>query len=51
LQEIGNDRYRVLLTKVPLKPRTDGEQLRAMLVQNAIAQWITFVARKHWLRS
>jgi chromosome partitioning protein len=36
LQEIGNDRYRVLLTKVPPKPRTDGEQLRAMLMQNDI---------------
>jgi chromosome partitioning protein len=36
LQEIGNDRYRVLLTKVPPKPRTDGEQLRAMLMHNDI---------------
>jgi chromosome partitioning protein len=36
LYEIGNDRYRVLLTKVPPKPRTDGAQLRAMLVQNDI---------------
>ncbi len=36
LYEIGNDRYRVLLTKVPPKPRTDGAQLRAMLVQNNI---------------
>ena len=36
LQEIGNDRYRVLLTKVPPKPRTDGEQLRAMLRHNDI---------------
>jgi len=34
--EIGNDRYRVLLTKVPPKPRTDGEQLRAMLMHNDI---------------
>ena len=36
LQEIGNDRYRVLLTKVPPKPRTDGEQLRAMLLRHNI---------------
>jgi chromosome partitioning protein len=36
LYEIGNDRYRVLLTKVPPKPRTDGAQLRAMLVQSDI---------------
>lgn len=36
LQQIGNDRYRVLLTKVPPKPRTDGDQLRATLVKNRI---------------
>jgi chromosome partitioning protein len=36
LQEIGHDRYRVLLTRVPPRPRTDGAQLRAMLVQNEI---------------
>ena len=36
LQQIGNDRYRVLLTKVPPKPRTDGDQLRATLVKSRI---------------
>ena len=33
LQDIGNDRYRVLLTKVPPKPRMDGVYLREMLVK------------------
>ena len=36
LQEIGNDRYRVLLAKVPPRPRTDGDQLRAMLMAEGI---------------
>ena len=35
-RECGNDHYRVLLTKVPPKPRTEGEQLRASLVENDI---------------
>jgi chromosome partitioning protein len=33
LQDIGNDRYRVLLTKVPPRPRMDGVYLREMLVK------------------
>lgn len=33
LKDIGNDRYRVLLTKVPPKPRMDGMYLREMLVE------------------
>lgn len=36
LHEIGNDRYRVLLTKVPPRPRMDGVYLREQLVQNNI---------------
>lgn len=36
LQEIGNDRYRVLLTRVPPKPRNDGTLLRAMLIEHKI---------------
>jgi len=31
LQQLHNDRYRVLLTMVPPKPRTEGQQLREML--------------------
>lgn len=36
LQEIGNDRYRVLLTKVPPRPRMDGVHLRETLIANKI---------------
>ena len=36
LQEIGSDHYRVLLTMVPPKPRTEGAQLRQMLVEQGI---------------
>jgi chromosome partitioning protein len=36
LQELGNDRYRVLLTKVPPRPRMDGAHLREMLIENHI---------------
>lgn len=36
LRERGNNHYLVLLTKVPPKPRTEGEQLRASLVENDI---------------
>jgi len=36
LQELRNQRYRVLLTKVPPKPRTEGDQLRASLIENNI---------------
>jgi chromosome partitioning protein len=31
LREIKHDRYRVLLTKVPPPPQTEGQQLRASL--------------------
>lgn len=36
LQDIGNDRYKVLLTKVPPKPRQDGVYLREMLHKQKI---------------
>ena len=36
LQEMGSDHYRVLLTMVPPKPRTEGAQLRQMLVEQEI---------------
>jgi len=36
LSDIGNNRYRVLLTKVPPLPRRDGAYLREMLIQNHI---------------
>lgn len=33
LRKVGTDRYRVLLTKVPPKPETDGPELRDLLNQ------------------
>ncbi len=36
LQELESDRYRVLLTMVPPKPRAEGAQLRQMLVEQDI---------------
>jgi chromosome partitioning protein len=36
LQELESDRYQVLLTMVPPKPRTEGAQLRQMLVEQDI---------------
>src|SRR5262249_43568866 len=51
LYEIGNDRYRVLLTKVPPKPRTDSAQLRAMLVQNQQFPRSTELRGGGWHRS
>lgn len=36
LKDIGNDRYRVLLTKVPPKPRMDGVYLREMLLKHNV---------------
>ena len=36
LGEIKSERFKVLLTKVPPKPRTDGEQLRQSLVKQKI---------------
>jgi chromosome partitioning protein len=36
LSELKSERYRVLLTMVPPKPRTDSDQLRAMLIENNV---------------
>ncbi len=36
LREYGIDHYKVLITKVPPKPQTEGAQLRASLVENGI---------------
>ena len=33
LQSLGNEKYKVLLTKVSPPPRTEGKQLREMLVE------------------
>ncbi len=43
LQEIGTDKFKVLLTKVPPAPETDGPQLRASL----LAQKIPLFPRGH----
>jgi chromosome partitioning protein len=37
LREIKHERYRVLLTKVPAPPQTEGQQLRASLRQAGIS--------------
>ena len=39
LQQIGTAKYRVLLTRVPPAPETEGESLRAELVANNIAHF------------
>ena len=36
LREYGSDHYKVLLTKVPPKPQTEGAQLRASLVEHGL---------------
>lgn len=36
LHELRNDKFRVLLTMVPPKPRTEGKQLRDMLLSEGI---------------
>jgi chromosome partitioning protein len=48
LQKLGQDqqgRHRVLLTMVPPLPRTEGEQLRAMLKEQAIPLFQTEIPR------
>jgi chromosome partitioning protein len=45
LHDLKNDRYRVLLTMVPPKPRTDGDQLRAMLNEHDISVFKTEIPR------
>jgi chromosome partitioning protein len=36
LHELKSNNYRVLLTMVPPKPRTEGDQLRALLIENTV---------------
>jgi len=43
--EIDTRRYRVLITKVPPSPQTDGEKLRAQLVANNIPVFKTEIPR------
>ena len=45
LQQLKNDRYRVLLTMVPPKPRTEGQQLRDMLTSENIPMFATEIPR------
>jgi chromosome partitioning protein len=45
LRSLGNKRHRVLLTMVPPKPRTEGQQLREMLVSQAIPLFATEIPR------
>jgi chromosome partitioning protein len=45
LRSLGNTRHRVLLTMVPPKPRTDGQQLRDMLTAEGIPVFTTEIPR------
>ena len=45
LQKLKNERYRVLLTMVPPKPRTEGQQLRDMLAAERIPIFVTEIPR------
>lgn len=45
LQEMGADRYRVLLTKVPPPPETEGQQLRADLTAQGIPLFAVDIPR------
>jgi len=45
LRSLGNKRHRVLLTMVPPKPRTEGQQLREMLVSQSIPLFATEIPR------
>jgi chromosome partitioning protein len=45
LRDLNNERYRVLMTMVPPKPRTDGDQLRAMLSEQDISVFKTEIPR------
>jgi len=45
LQSLGNKSYRVLLTMVPPRPRTEGQQLREMLVREGIPVFTTEIPR------
>jgi chromosome partitioning protein len=45
LRDLRNERYRVLMTMVPPRPRTDGDQLRAMLTENEVSVFKTEIPR------
>jgi chromosome partitioning protein len=45
LNELKASRYKVLLTMVPPKPRTEGEQLRAMLIENDVPVFTAEIPR------
>jgi chromosome partitioning protein len=45
LYEIGSDRYRVLLTKVPPPPEPDGAQLRAGLIAQGVPLFAVDIPR------
>jgi chromosome partitioning protein len=45
LRSLGNKTHRVLLTMVPPKPRTEGQQLRDMLVSEGIPVFATEIPR------
>jgi len=45
LRSFGNKSYRVLLTMVPPKPRTEGQQLREMLISESIPVFATEIPR------
>jgi chromosome partitioning protein len=45
LHQFKNNRFRVLLTMVPPKPRTEGQQLREMLIEQKIPVFKTEIPR------
>ena len=45
LNELKANRYKVLLTMVTPKPRTEGEQLRAMLIENDVPVFTAEIPR------
>ena len=45
LRNLGNNRHRVLLTMVPPKPRTEGKQLREMLIRQGIPVFTSEISR------
>jgi chromosome partitioning protein len=45
LNDLKTNRYKVLLTMVPPKPRTEGDQLRAMLIENDVPVFTAEIPR------
>ena len=45
LRSLGNTKHRVLLTMVPPKPRTEGQQLRSMLIAEGIPVFTAEIPR------